>query len=354
MTVQQNQSTEKKKEMVNASTDYDKLRDRGFMSRTGEAFAAFLGIFDAAGGIAALLSKEEINHPAVQEVKRHLVGPTLYTRMYKIYSYNAWTVPSAPFMGSYDGRILSLLFPLVGGIITTAEMLTTSMAAPQEQPTFRNGKIFIPGLHAATVYASRRMFEIMSDDELVAVFLHELGHNTMGKRTAILSLLSNFVVPGSLILPLTLPCLVVAIFILMMYRSMEYKADRAATLCGYGPALQRALTKLRSYTMGTASFKASGFNVLEQIHNIVNFVGTYTSNALSHVFRLGIYPSFGHRHTAIDTDMEERRADIQSKRDVTLADTDFSPAQAKALNRVDVVAATAIERLAKYQPAPLQ
>ena len=63
MTVQQNQSTEKKKEMVNASTDYDKLRDRGFMSRTGEAFAAFLGIFDAAGGISALLSKEEINHP---------------------------------------------------------------------------------------------------------------------------------------------------------------------------------------------------------------------------------------------------------------------------------------------------
>ena len=326
-----------------AVIEYDQLHKRGFLNRTTQALLKLIITYpgvDKMGGFRALSSKEILDSAAVQRLNQLVIGPRLSTYMYRIYEINAFTVPGSPVFGSAPGRVAMIPLAILPGVGVALTMLEQAInMSPPQPPTIQGGKMFISGLPAITVFASQRLTEVLTPDEQIAVFLHEIGHNTIIKRTMLVQI-TNMLSNMSRIF--VLPTIILALATILQLRTVEYDADKFAAECGYGDALISALGKIKSYTMGTSSFRTSGFNVFEQILNTITFGMTIVGQMLAHVGLVG-HPSFWQRTTALRG--HSASGVPQMKQKPNLASRTFSQQQEDGLEKIDVVMAGIVNRV---------
>lgn len=160
------------------------------------------------------------------------------------------------------------------------------------EPYVENKKLYIPNMNACTIYVSSSLVRILTPEQLIAIILHEVGHNTQ-KALYISSRIAPLV--GNLMLfmllcfgfteelgdedtavaqagnvarsdvktqmqALTLSKMSMAmkasivacvlfftLISIFIARKMEWKADKYAKQCGYGDELQSALMRLDIY-----------------------------------------------------------------------------------------------------------
>ena len=175
-----------------------------------------------------------------------------------------------------------------------------------------------------TCYVASSLVDMMDDEELKAVLLHEVGHNTM-IMLSILNFVSSFlftvsigtmmyaVFDGSfahqlyentrirvddLIAALGITSVVSFILSIFLRRRQEVKADEFAIKCGYGNALSRAIKKLNNTIYGDKS-SVPDPGLFQGILAFISKIFTMINKGLS---RIGMtsYPERDQREDMID------------------------------------------------------
>jgi len=241
-----------------------------------------------------IMAKKSENLTAA--LKNIVANVDIQIRVYPSLVTNAFTIPFTNM--TRDKFVEALLgIPMVPQLTSLVNLLilfdtiSNMTSGKIGKPFVKDKKLYIPGMNACTVYVSTAMLRILSVDELIAIILHEIGHNTQKRlyvfmrmvpfvgfllsatllyfnyiktlgdeelataaasqvassnvKTIIttirekMSILSKVALIGSTVL--------FFLFGVMIVRQMEWGADQYAKACGYGKPLQSALMRVDNY-----------------------------------------------------------------------------------------------------------
>lgn len=249
---------------------------------------------------------------------------------------NAYTFPGAPKVTKYSIllrlRNISMYIPMIGqtifaiieGLILRESFESATLFSGDTNVSINRstGKITCD-VKEVTCYISTAMIDLLRDDDeaIVAVILHEIGHNLQIVYYAVktlqsigyvvvLSGLAAFMVPmvvndhprdiPSMILILLILFGIGYIFFTYAARRQEIIADEFAIRCGYGNALARAIRKLHAYLYDSSmkTKAVQNFNFVDRILHFFMKIGMFIYNQLSKL-RLTDYPDMDRRENMI-------------------------------------------------------
>ena len=126
-------------------------------------------------------------------------------------------------------------------------------------------------------------------------------------------------------------------------------ADRIATMCGYGDPLRVAIRKQHAYTLGSAGIRTSGLNIVEQIHNVLDYSAGLILDALNRIFKLDDDIRYWQRDELVEKAMKEGIQKIRPKPmpQTAIAALNSSPKIEDQFEQADMILAWVLKRMMK-------
>ena len=257
--------------------------------------------------------------------------------VYKSDKPNAFTFPGEPVLGPYKQTMwiagvtaarLNQFNPLILVIfivLMNVEKLKNALLHGAFLIRFNEStkKIDISTKNV-TCYVASSLIDMMAEDELKAVLLHEVGHNTM-IMLSVLNFVTNVLCTMSigtflysmfdgqfhreirdntnmrineLSFALGIKATVSFILSIFLRRRQEVKSDEFAIKCGYGNALSRAIKKLNNTIYGDKSSLPNP-GIFQSILQFINKIHTMIHKGLSSI-GMTSYPERDQREAMID------------------------------------------------------
>mgnify|MGYP000929171782 CR=1 FL=1 len=254
--------------------------------------------------------------------------------VYKSDKPNAFTFPGEPVLGPYKqtmwiaGVTAARLNPLILVIflvLMNVEKLKNALLHGAFLIHFNEStkKIDI-STRNVTCYVASSLIDMMAEDELKAVLLHEVGHNTM-IMLSVLDFVTNVLWTMSigtflysmfngefqreirdntnmrineLSFALGITATVSFILSIFLRRRQEVKSDEFAIKCGYGNALSRAIKKLNNTIYGDKSSLPKP-GIFQGILRFIDKIYTLIHKGLSTI-GMTSYPERDQREAMID------------------------------------------------------
>lgn len=212
---------------------------------------------------------------------------------------NAFTLPNAPRMMSKNPQLLSigdfLGIPIwqVATVLESLYTVCTSKLKPEVN--ISETGIEIKNTDNITLYYTSRLTDILNAREIIAVSMHEIGHNLIRVQDFLVRL-SALLMLGITVSFLTIPVFFIvsamlSYFMIMMgIRSLEDSSDRFAGKAGFGAEFISAIDKTNKFINSGAIFSNSGWNIFEQILNVIFWIAWQIYRLMSPL-KLAMYSS---------------------------------------------------------------
>ena len=194
---------------------------------------------------------------------------------------NAFTLPNAPRMMSKNPQLLSIgdfLGIPIWQVATGLESLYTVCTSKlKPEVNISESGIEIKNTDNITLYYTSRLTDILNAREIIAVSMHEIGHNLIRVQDFLVRL-SALLMLGITVAFLTIPVFfivsaMISYFMIMLgIRSLEDSSDRFAGKAGFGTEFTSAIDKTNKFINSGAIFSNSGWNIFEQILNVIFWI----------------------------------------------------------------------------------
>lgn len=252
----------------------------------------------------------------------------------------AFTFPGAPVLTKHSILLrlknLSFYLPALGQTIFMMLEMMIMNETIRSAILYKNPKVSIDpctgkircSLNEVTCYVSSSLIDLLreDDDEVLAVLLHEVGHNMqvsyylLSRLLGVGSLLSVSVLflvaaasgggdDAMAVFLVSMLLLIGTSHLLLAYmsRRQEIVADEFAIKCGYGNAMSRAIKKLHRYIYDSSirTTAINNLNFIDRIGHFFNKIAMFIYNQFSKL-RLTGYPDMRRREDLIDTKNNER------------------------------------------------
>ena len=251
-----------------------------------------------------------------------------------------------PVIGNYFSSFFGIFF-----LLEANQRLNKSTLDKKQRRINRNSKLIIDpttkkaelSIDEATVYVSSSLIDSFTEDEIIAVLLHEVGHNTMIQQgilqdilysvrgSALITLLFQLVKyymniektnPLSPMLTWTIGTIVMWFIIefslLYVNRRHEVLADEFAIKMGYGEALYSGQLKFRKFGLfdifGEKFKKIKDSNMLDKLLNVWSTIWHWISIPFQKLW-LEAHPDTFTRSKMIKEKTEKFNKEIKNKLD---------------------------------------
>lgn len=286
------------------------------------------------GGQPTHINRINENLQISQDISNLFTNSKIHVYIYDSKVPNAFTIPGFVADNISIRTALFIQIPIIGYIfvlfIKIKAMISRyskvfSSTYKDNLLTYNNGKFDIP-IDEISVFIASVLIEGLTDDEIIAILLHEVGHNTQVTINVISELIGLTFCGmsiGSILgilddkspyngrLPIFIGIFILSLVGLFFYkyyrRRQEVYADEFAIKCGYGNALNSALTKIKSHTYGFGQSMIK-LNILDKFIYYVNKTLSAFGNAINYL-HLGVYPSWGQRLDMIKRKTENYNID---------------------------------------------
>ena len=275
----------------------------------------------------------ELNNKISSDITNLFTNTKIDVYVYDSKIPNAFTIPGAnieadtmrvPALWQYFTIFIPILGPfilLIWLAVVNCKRIMTSFSSGYKDNLLSyddlSNKFTIP-IQGISIFISSAIIEGMNDDEIKAILLHEIGHNTQVSINIINQIFSmSFAgaTVGSIIyignnneknlyMPFIIIFMVGFFIIKYLSRKQEVYSDEFAIKTGYGEALNSALTKLKSYTYGFGNPMIK-LNVFDKVLYYIIKVGSTLITNVINFLHLGTYPSWGQRLKMIDRKTEK-------------------------------------------------
>ena len=223
-----------------------------------------------------------------------------------------------PIFGQFVSNMLVIL---IAYICPTSKLIDIKLNKKIDNNTLIYNKStgkFTISLDECTVFIGSSLIDLMdNENEIIAILLHEMGHNTqifesfivnMGKLTlggyTFKSIIENALnndeednLEKNNLLKLVIIVISINFILSLISRRQEIRSDEFAIKMGYGDYLHSALSKLYNFIEQNSllmQLKNTSVNIFDKILHIVNRLSFYIINAINYI-HMGIYPSRGQR-----------------------------------------------------------
>jgi Zn-dependent protease with chaperone function len=172
--------------------------------------------------------------------------------------------------------------PVLGTILTLESFYRLFESIDKVDVTVKNRKLIIGGsISGVTIYTQSRLFDILNPKEVVALSIHEIGHNltrwksfkNLAKFLALALSSTTLVIILGIPILLLLNALVIIGISSRTLKKNEDMADSIAGQLGFADDFSSAIDKIDKFLSGTGIFSTSGFNIIEQLINLVTWIG---------------------------------------------------------------------------------